>query len=75
LYLCAKIQNKSTGTVFGIDGGQSFFPSFAKWQNIVSEDEIATLETPFIMTVYIRMTIGLGIFFEKESEELPGSNY
>jgi len=70
-----KKNNKGTGTVFGIDGGLSFFPSFAKWQNIVSEDEIASLETPFIMTAYIRMTIGLGIFFEEGSEELPGSNY
>lgn len=65
-----KKNNKNTGAVFGIDGGVSFFPSFAKWQNIVSEDEITSLETPFIMAAYIRMTIGLGIFFEKESENI-----
>ena len=70
-----KKNNKSTGALFGIDGGISFFPSFGKWQNVVSEDEIASFETPFIMAAYIRMTIGLGIFFEKASEELPGSNY
>ena len=63
-----KKKNKSTGALFGIDGGISFFPSFRKWQNVVSEGEIASFETPFIMAAYIRMTIGLGIFFEKESE-------
>ncbi len=53
--------HKSAGTILGFDVGGSCFPSFERWRNIVTEDEVGSIEKPFIMVAYIRATIGLGV--------------
>jgi len=56
---------KKTGVVLGIDIGASFFPSFGKWQNTTTDKEVNSLSNPFIMSGYLRITLGWGIFIEK----------
>lgn len=66
-----KKNHRSSGTVVGIDVGGSCFPSFERWRNIVTEDEVRSIERPFIMVAYVRATIGLGVF----SDDSGGPRY
>ena len=57
-----KEKNKAMGAVLGIDAGASFFPAFGKWEHVVTGDQISTMSNPFIMTAYLRITVGFGVF-------------
>jgi hypothetical protein len=58
--------NKNVKGMIGIDAGLSFFPAFTKWQNVSSHVYLSSVNTPFIMNGYLRLTIGLGVFYDQD---------
>jgi len=63
-----KNDGKSTVIVIGVDAGSSFFPAFQKWENVETHGTVNSMNQPFIMSPYIRFTIGLGVFNENKSK-------
>ena len=59
-------KQKEIKGMIGIDAGASFFPAFGKWKNVVSDNSINSMKSPFTMAAYLRLTIGLGVFYDKE---------
>lgn len=54
--------SKKLKPMIGLNTGISFFPAFQKWRNTATENKIETFNTPFIMAIYARITLGLGVF-------------
>jgi hypothetical protein len=48
--------------MLGINTGLSLFPAFVKWQNVNTSVQIEGYNTPFIMALYMRVTLGIGVF-------------
>jgi hypothetical protein len=57
---------KKLKPMIGLNTGVSFFPAFQKWQSSNSDARIESFNTPFIMAIYARVTLGLGVFTDKE---------
>lgn len=56
---------KNLKSMVGLNVGASFFPAFQKWHNVNTDTQLETFNTPFIMAFYARVTLGIGIFTNK----------
>lgn len=59
-------RDKKMKVSIGVDAGASFLPSFERWQNVVTDEKIISMPAPFIMSIYTRATVGLGVFNYKK---------
>ncbi|HYV91649.1 MAG TPA: hypothetical protein VE978_07700 [Chitinophagales bacterium] len=58
--------DKITGLVLGADGGIAVLPAFAKWHSNLSDSNISSLSKPFVISPYVRITLGFGVFYDKK---------
>ncbi len=56
-----KENSKRGCAIIGLDAGASFFPATDNWKG---SSEIITMENPFAMLFYLRITVGWGSFYD-----------